>query len=204
MKRFILAGFVIPILSLTVGCTSSLMKKSESDNTAITVGRPGYAQIVFMRPSSFGGAIQSSVFDLKQDRNQLSDDNFVGIVSATTKIQYEAEPGYHLFMVIGENADFMPAYLNAGKTYYALVTPRIGWWKARFSLKPIHHDQLSSDDFHDWFESTDWYENTSLSHQWASENRESIQDKKRDYLEKWEQKTPLEKDELTLHESDGQ
>ncbi|MGR9115950.1 MAG: hypothetical protein ACU85E_09305 [Gammaproteobacteria bacterium] len=203
MKRFILIGIVIPVLLLAGGCTSSLMKKSVSDNEVIPAGNPEHAQIIFMRPSSFGGAIQSSVFDLKQEGSQLSDDVFVGIVSANTKVLYDAEPGYHLFMVVGENADFMPAHLQAGKTYYALVTPRMGWWKARFSLKPIHQETLVSDDFHDWFESTDWYENTGESQQWAKKNWQSIQDKKQGYLEKWEQKPKSEKDKLTLKEDDG-
>jgi hypothetical protein len=157
-----------------------------------------------MRPSSFGGAVQSSVFDLKQRENHLADDVFVGIVSADTKVQYEAAPGFHLFMVIGENADFMQANLTAGKTYYALVTPRIGWWKARFSLKPLHATDLNSEDFKDWFESTDWYENTDASRQWAKDNWESIQDKKSEYLEKWRNKSEADKVELTLERADGQ
>ncbi len=204
MKRIILISIVIPVLSLIGGCTSSLMQKSVINSSTIPAEKSEYAQIVFMRPSSFGGAIQSSVFDLKHNKNQLSDDVFIGIVSANTKVLYGAEPGFHLFMVIGENADFMQANLKAGKTYYALVTPRMGWWKARFSLKPLHSNDLASEDFKDWLESTDWYENTNASRQWAIDNWESIQNKKIEYLVKWENKSELEKDELTLKESDAQ
>ncbi|MDD1622294.1 MAG: hypothetical protein LUQ11_12520 [Methylococcaceae bacterium] len=204
MKRFMLTSVFIPCLLLLSGCTSSLMQKSALNNLTIPTAKSESAQIVFMRPSSFGGAIQSSVFDLKQNENKLADDIFIGIVSANTKVLYQAEPGFHLFMVIGENADFMQAHLQAGKTYYALVTPRMGWWKARFSLKPLHRSDLLSGDFKDWFESTDWYENTNASRQWSVDNWESVQDKKQEYLGKWGNKSESEKDELTLKESDGQ
>jgi hypothetical protein len=65
---------------------------------------PGGSVIIFMRPSFVGGAIQSSVFELRPDG-----DKFVGIVSSKTKIAYATEPGPHLYMVTGENADFMRA-----------------------------------------------------------------------------------------------
>lgn len=204
MKRLVFIGIVIPSLLLLSGCTSSLMQKSSIENTVIPTAKADQAQIVFMRPSTFGGAIQSSVFDLKHDKNQLPEDKFVGIVSSTTKVRYEAEPGFHMFMVVGESADFMQANLEAGKTYYALVTPRMGWWKARFSLKPLHSNDLKSGDFQDWVNSTDWFENTDASRQWALDNRESIQDKKTEYLEKWQTKSDAEKDELTLKEFDSQ
>ena len=206
MRKFILSWIAIFASLLLPACTStsSLMNKSANTNTSTQATNPNSAHVTFMRPSSYGGTIQSSVFDLKHKVNKLSKDAFVGIVSAETKVLYEAEPGYHLFMVIGENADFMQAHLAAGKTYYVLVTPRMGWWKARFSLKPIHKQDLNSEDFKDWFESTEWYENTNDSHQWAVENWESIQEKKADYIEDWEAKSDTDKAALTLQDSDGQ
>jgi hypothetical protein len=70
-----------------------------------------------MRPSSLGGAVQSSVFELRPDG-----DKFVGIVSSKTKIAYSTGPGQHLFMVIAENADFMRANLAPGKMLSPGVT----------------------------------------------------------------------------------
>ncbi|MGR9045419.1 MAG: hypothetical protein ACU83N_08990 [Gammaproteobacteria bacterium] len=204
MKKIVLPGILISVLLLSSGCTSSLMTKSASNSSAIPAAKAEYAQIVFMRPSSFGGAIQSSVFDVSQDGAHPAEDVLVGIVSANMKVLYETEPGDHLFMVVGENVDFMQAHLAPGRTYYAVVAPRMGWWKARFSLHPVRRSELVSDDFKDWFESTDWYENTSDSHRWAQENRKSIEDKKAAYLEKWENKSKAEKDKLTLEEWDGQ
>ena len=50
--------------------------------------------------------------------------DFIGILSGKTKVAHLTEPGEKLFMVIGENADFMKATLEAGKTYYALKTEK--------------------------------------------------------------------------------
>jgi hypothetical protein len=91
------------------------------------------AVVVFLRPSTFGFNIQAPVFDVTE-----SPPTFVGIVSSTSKIAYASPPGTRRFMVVGESADFMDAEFAGGKTYYALVTPRIGAFKARFSLRPVH------------------------------------------------------------------
>jgi hypothetical protein len=155
-------------------------------------------QVIFMRPSFFGGAIQSSVFDITDNLAEL-----IGIVSAGTKVRYVTQSGEHLFMVIGENADFMRAYLNPGKTYYALVTVRMGFLKARFSLKPVRRGELDGETFKGWGNSTTFVENTEQSRQWARDNWESISSKKAEYLQKYAAKSPAEKAEVTLTVNDG-
>ncbi len=113
---------------LLAGCagSSSYMSDVPPERANYTT-QPDQALVVFMRPSGFGFAIQSSVFDIV-DENPV----FVGIVSAKAKVAYYVNPGERRFMVISESADFMDATLEAGKVYYALVTPRMGVWKARF------------------------------------------------------------------------
>src|SRR3954466_9873239 len=86
---------------------------------------PNEATIVFMRSSFMGSAISASVFDVSQGSSK-----FIGIVQNGTKVAYSVPPGEHVFMVASESADFMKATLLPGKTYYALVTPRVGAWKA--------------------------------------------------------------------------
>jgi len=188
--------FVI-LLAMASGCTSTAMRPL-GPGSVPSAPAPGGSVIIFMRPSFVGGAIQSSVFELRPDG-----DKFVGIVSSKTKIAYATEPGQHLFMVIEENADFMRANMAAGKTYYALVTPRMGWWKARFSLRPVHRNEIGSGEFNGWDEATHFVENTDESRQWARDNWPSIQDKKVDYVRKWNQKSEADKNELTLLEQDG-
>src|SRR5262245_13021218 len=178
------------------GCTSSLMRKGGG---VATTPAPEQAQVVFLRPSSFGGAVQASVFDLQRGKP----DRFAGIVSSGTKVAYLADPGEHRFMVIGENADFMEATLAAGKTYYVLVAPRFGVWKARFSLRPVHSSELTGSEFRSWDADTTFYENTPQSEDWARKQAASIDSKKNGYLAKWDAKTPAERMANALRADDG-
>jgi hypothetical protein len=182
------------------GCASVHMSKAERPSQP-----PGNdkALIVFMRPSMLGGAIQASVFDL-----QGSEEKFIGIVSAKTKVAYYANPGEHLFMVVGENADFMKANLLPGRTYHALVSPRFGVWKARFSLLPIHNDasakySLKSKDFDDWHSSCELVELSSSAQAWYMDNKASIAQKKEEYLQTWNSRSEADKADLVLFPQDG-
>lgn len=195
-------SFAVLLLAGLTGCQSSLMVKS-SASTAEPVPASGKALVVFMRPSFFGGAIQSSVYDTHD-----SGDTFIGIVSTKDKIGYQADPGDHLFMVVAENADFMIAHLDAGKTYYVLVSPRMGMWKARFSLLPIHNDasakySTQSADFSQWMSKTSWVSVTPQAKQWYADHAADIHAKKMDYMQKWDKASAQQKEELTLKADDG-
>lgn len=199
MKAVVRLLLVLCALAMLGGCASGLMTKAG----AMPAPESGKAMVVFMRPSMFGGAIQSSVYDTHGTHN-----TFIGIVSAKTKVAYQADPGNHLFMVIAENADFMNATLEAGKTYYVLVKPRVGVWKARFSLIPIHNDakaeySLQSKDFTEWQAATQYVVNTPASEQWYAEHKADIEAKQQDYTKKWDAMDPADKAVLTLHAEDG-
>ena len=183
---------MVIILLVLSGCagTSNKMRPVPPDSV-VTAPDNGQAMVVFMRPSSFGFAIQSSVFDIAGDTPSL-----VGIVSAKTKVAHQVAPGEHLFMVVGESADFMSADLEADKTYFALVTPRMGAWKARFSLKPVHADALDSSEFTEWLNSCEWVEKTPEAGDWATANMESIKSKQTKYSEKWMGKEESERPRL--------
>lgn len=197
-------GLLILALALMVlsGCQSSLMVAPDAQN--LPVATSDKALVVFMRPSSFGGGVQSSVYDTREN----GQDVFVGVVSAKSKVGYLAEPGEHLFMVVGENADFLSAHLDAGKKYHVLVTPRMGVWKARFSLLPIRNEaaaenSLKSDKFRDWDEATTWMSIGPKAEAWYQSNAESIRARKMDYLPKWQGKGQADVAERTLRAQDG-
>lgn len=163
----------------------------------------GKAMLVIMRPSYYGGAIASSVYDISGEQTKL-----IGVLGPKDKIAYQVEPGQHRFMVVAENADFMEAALEAGKTYYAVVRARPGVWKARFSLLPIH--AISADDynlqgaeFQKWNAASEWVERTDRADAWYADNRASVDEKRRDYLLKWDRMAPSDKAELVLHAEDG-
>lgn len=201
MKRLIAFVALLLPLALLDGCvaTSSYMTKA----SVVPQPTSEKALVVFMRPSRYGGGVQASVYDTSNGANE-----FIGIVSAKTKIGYLANPGRHLFMVIGENADFMNADLRAGKTYHVLVSPRMGAWKARFSLLPIHKDanakyNTQSTDFAQWQQETSYVQTTPGATAWYQSHAADITAKQADYMRKWSAASVRQKDELTLQADDG-
>lgn len=157
------------------------------------------AMMVFMRPSSLGFAVASSVFDVTDSGPA----KFVGIVNSKTKVTYPVKPGERTFMVVSEAADFMKANVAAGKTYYALVTPRMGMWKARFSLRPVRAGELSGDDFKGWYADTQLVSNTQQSLDWADRNAADISGKRTTYWPEWQGKPAEDRAAQTLNVEDG-
>ena len=194
MKRsFAVRAALLCVLALAApGCAGTIKNMREVPaGTAAPTPSAGKALVVFMRPSGMGYAIQSSVFSVKDGQPQI-----VGIVAAMAKVGWQADPGKHLFMVVGESGDFMSAELVAGRTYYALITPRMGVWKARFSLAPVSKPQLGTGEFKEWFERTRWAEPDERTAVWMHDNFSSVQEKYTAYYPKWMEKTPADRPAL--------
>jgi hypothetical protein len=200
MKNLRLLLLIVPML--LVGCASNPMQiRTDQKISPISQGK---SQVVFMRSSFVGSAINASLYDVTS-----GEPVFIGIIADGTKIAYDVLPGNRTFMVVSEAADFLEADLNAGKTYYSLVTPRMGFWKARFSLWPIKKDKdaeytLDSDDFKKWYLNTKLVENTDKSLAWFSKNTNSVKAKYAEYWPVWQQKEVNEMARRTLNQGDGQ
>ena len=186
-------GFLAVVLLLSA-CAGPLRGMKDVAAPIDPAPPPGRASIVFMRPSGLGYAIASSVFEMRP-----AGDVFIGHVPAKRKLVHHVAPGPVRFMVVSEAADFMQADLEAGKTYYALVTPRMGVWRARFSLRPLSAADLRGAEFQEWLNECTWVETTDEARDWARRNASSVQEKKVEYLQKWEPRT----DKPTLNASDG-
>lgn len=163
----------------------------------------GVAMVVFMRSSFVGAAIKTSVYEVTSGETR-----FIGIMKNKTKIEYETSPGKHTFMVVSEAADFLEANLEAGKTYYSMVTPRTGAWKARFSLIPVRNDgttkfNTGSKDFEKWKKKTKVVSLDEKSEAWYAEHKDSVEDKRAKYWVKWQQKTVDDLAARTLNSKDG-
>ena len=148
----------------------------------------GRALVFFTRPSSYGGAIQATIYD---------SDTYIGTVSGGTHVAYETTPGTHLFMVIAESADFMRAELLPDKTYYAGVHARMGVWKARFSFVPFNGSDVERG--RDEVEDSRQVVVNERGQRWAVENARSVAEKKQEYLPAWERKG----NQQTLHADSG-
>ncbi|NQZ08563.1 MAG: hypothetical protein HRT35_15530 [Algicola sp.] len=186
-----------------VGCGSTSMVPAPSQ--AINTPSEGNAQFVFMRSSFFGGAISASLFDVTDIK---AEPVFIGIIDNNTKLTYSASPGKYTFMVVSEAADFMEANVVGGKTYYAMVTPRMGAWKARFSLWPVRNDGSSkfnttNGDFAEYKADTKLMTNSEKSKAWFTGNLNSIKSKQVKHWVTWKQKTSEALKEKTLNPNDG-
>ena len=170
MSKRIRITAIILLAGLLAGCAgqSEYMRTVAADSVDLTASLDS-AVVIFMRPSGIGFAVQSSVFEVTSGDPQL-----IGIVSAKTRVAHTATPGSHRYMVIGESAAFMDAELLPGKRYYAIVSPRLGWWKARFSLVPVGAEEARAAGFEETCGDCGWVENTDSAHNWATGNMASI------------------------------
>ena len=191
-RAFVLTGLVL----LLCGCAGRIVRMEVMPaESASPAPLPGKAMVVFMRgPDS--ALVQSTVYEVKG-----TDVEMIGIVAAKTKVAYQVDPGKRMFMAVGETADFMNADLQAGRTYYVIVTAGLGNWKARFALDPIHRAQLDSAEFKSTFKDTRWVRKTAATDEWFAANRRSIQSKRSGSYSEW-MKTP-ENERAALLAEDG-
>ena len=156
-----------------------------------------------MRSSFVGSAIGASLYDVTDE-----DIKYIGVINNGTKVAYTTEPGKYVFMVVSEAADFLRADLAPGKNYFSMVTPRMGAWKARFSLWPIKKDpsaefNLGMPEFDRWVEKTKLVKNSEKSKAWYEKNKESVKAKYEKYWLVWETKSERNLFKRTLSREDG-
>lgn len=135
MRKTILAVLVLGT-ALLAGCASSMMVQGTP-----AASQPDKALVTFVRPSYFGGAIQFGIWDKEQ---------FVGILSAGSYVQYLTEPGEHLFLARAENWSYVKADLEGGKQYYIVGKIFPGIWKARVALDPVGAGASEQIDVDKW------------------------------------------------------
>jgi hypothetical protein len=176
-------------------CVGGAQMVTVSEAPAI---RQGESIVVFIRPSGFGQAISASVFDVSGPETK-----FIGLVPYGSKVAYPVKPGEHTFMVVSEAADFLQATVTAGRTYYVLVTPRIGVWKARFSFRPIRQHDIDGPEFAGWSSSTQFMANSPEALDWAARNAADFASKRAQYWTEWASKPEHQRASQTLKAEDG-
>ncbi len=179
MFRRLTRTFLLCVIGFGLSACVSDRMAMVTEPPFVAAPRIDQATLVFLRSSFFGSAIQSSVFDVTEAGKEPQ---LVGIVSYGTKIGITVPAGERRFMVVSEAADFMDATLLPGKTYYTLVTPRIGMWAARFSLLPV---DAAAPELVGYLKETKWVDNTPASLDWARANMPDIRSKQEKYLVDW-------------------
>lgn len=200
LKNIILISFFAVILG---GCAGAAKLVTPDANQSYQA-KKDKALVIFMRSSFVGGAISSTVVDVTND-----DPKLVAAFASGHKVAHYTDAGKHMYMVVGENGDFLEADLEAGKIYYAIVTPRMGFWKARFSLHPLklkHPEEefmLDSEELREWLADTKFIQPNEKAAVWFEKNKPSISQKLNEYIEKWNNKSEEDKDEFRLAPEDG-
>jgi hypothetical protein len=90
---------------------------------------PGYAMVVFIRPSAYAYAIGATILD--------ENGRFVGDAAPEAHFAAAVTPGHHIFLAWAENTAAIQVDAVPGKTYYVEVQPRMGAWSARMQLTAI-------------------------------------------------------------------
>ncbi len=125
------------LLFLLSGCGSAMMTR------VATIDNPdnGMALVTVLRPSVFGGAIKFSLWDGEQ---------FVGVLTPKSYIQFQAPAGHHIIMARAENWSGVDADLVPGRHYYIIARVMPGAWKARVALDPVGRDQYDEAKIDRW------------------------------------------------------
>lgn len=192
--------WVPALLAVVLGACSSagaLMQPTASQEAPAP--KSDEAMVVFMRSSFVGSAIAASVFEVTDP----SPAKFIGVLNNATKVAYPVKAGERTFMVVSESADFMKANLVAGRTYYAMVTPRMGMWKARFSFRPVRGNELAGEEFKKWYGDTSFVSNTPAALNWADQNAADVNGKRTTYWADWTAKPAEDRATQTLNAEDG-
>ena len=183
--------FIAALTLLASGCGTIKYMKEMPAGSTVQAPKPGKAVVVFLRSTFVAQAITASVFEIRNDNPEL-----VGLVANKTKLAYEVDPGRRVFMVVSESADYMSADLAPNRTYYAFVDPRMGAFRARFSLAAVNRGGARSQDAQSCLEDCRLVEKTAESEGWARENMSDIRSKHLQNYPRWNQKPNNEKPHL--------
>jgi hypothetical protein len=123
MKKTI--WLLIAALVCLSGCASVQMQST----ALVKAPKEKTALVNFVRPAVFmGDGISIDIWDGQ---------NFIGALAAGSLIQYEVEPGKHLFLANAENWSYASADLQAGKAYIIKANIFPGFAMGRVALGTV-------------------------------------------------------------------
>jgi len=164
------------------------------------------AAIVFFRTSMFGGAISSPLVEISDNEGN---NTLVGILGPKEKMIKYVEPGEHTFMIVGESGDFMKANVEAGKIYYSIIRPRLGFWKSRFSLTPFKVNPEHADFYIDGtslkslLKECSFTQPSDKAFTWHKSKALELQAVYKEYYPTWQKKAAAKREAATLSIVDG-
>ena len=169
------------------------------------VPMPGKALVVFVRPPAYITIIDYGripVFEAKKSDSVTetagkdSEPEIIGILPVRTMVAYHVDPGRHLFMVLGQFADFMTADVLPNRTYYVFALARPGKFRALYSLKAVDKQEQGSKDFKEIIASFKWVVKTPEALNYAASNMAAIRSRQDESYRVWIQKAESERPRL--------
>jgi hypothetical protein len=176
---------VVAVLPLTpVEAKTKIVTYADEPGMDVPAAGPGEAVIVFIRASNLGGIVAATVYERAEDGNAT----FITAVYPDTYMVHKVTPGKHIFAVVSEAADFIEVDAAAGKIYPIVVRPRVGAWKARFSLASGSPGTEFWDRVKGWLDDSSRVTPNEAAPIWFDQNRSSVMAKLEKYWPKWTEK----------------
>ena len=171
-------GWALPITSAVA--KGDLVTYAEKEGMDVPTPGPDESVVVLVRPYSMPPTA-ATVYERK-------DDGSLTLITAsypTTYVVHKVVPGKHVFAVVSEAADFIEVDAAGGKIYPIVVTPRMGAWKARFSLLSGCPGSDSWEKMKKWLEGSYSVTPNEAAPLWFEKNRASVMKKVDAYWPKW-------------------
>jgi hypothetical protein len=111
---------------LLLGCAASSDAMGELGYARPNRPRPGYALVVFVRPSNYASGDLYHVFS---DRY-----GFLGDAQPESWFGAELPAGQHIFCASGGGVPALQASLAPGRIYFVEVSARFGFWGSKVEL----------------------------------------------------------------------
>lgn len=184
--------FVFALVGVVPGVPPTFAQEARAAGTT-PIPAEGKAVVVFFRPATGTAFIDGARHTLFEIKESHPDPQPFGIGGGGTKIAYHIEPGKHLFMVVGENAEYMTADLLPNSTYHVTVAVSAGRWRARYALRKTDAQDLASNDFKELLASSRWTESSATAQTWAASNMPSIKRRHAQYYSLWTSKPESER-----------
>jgi hypothetical protein len=128
------------------------------------------ATVVFVRPSSFGGALKQTILD--------GEGRFLGEALPSSRFSVSLPPGEHTFIVWAENTSAVKASLAAGKIYFVEVSLSMGALSARADLVPIKPGTEAWEMLEGWLAETDAFDPDAAGGQaYLAERKEDVDER---------------------------
>jgi len=173
----------------------------KSDKNAIPPAKPGHAQLVIVRSSTVNALVGTLVYDVSTGMPEV-----LGKISNNRKLVLDLAPGDYTFMVGNiPQLDFMKASLLADRRYYVVVTPH---WPAHFSMRPFRRSGnefvYGSAQFNELVSDTKLA--PPLAEALDADEKAEKESKSVEFYkvqwEKWQTKSDVDKDILTVRSND--